>query len=848
MVISNSGLQDERGLQNANATSGSDNGNGNGIGQTLTRVSKACEPCRIRKTKCDIATKEICNECARRNKGNECVLRVKARPGRLSAVDSTRRGSKRPLSPSSPSSSSNQQSTYQTRDQNQNRPHSYTQHPSPSRSIIPAAPHSIRSNEHGSLSQFHPIDIPASPAITFDIDMEVNHPVLKPNSPIKQPVYPSLSVETSKIPPSNAIRNVEVILERLAFDRFGLSLSLAIPPEHVFSIRSAPRMTLDQIGLAPGDNNSIIRAREWINSHFAAIHHNTPFLNLPQINDIAKRFLEVPSISASSSGTSGPFLSHDNNGNHKKVGNDEAALLLVILALGSFRRETWDEQRKSYRTLNASTPSSTTTTAHHATNQQQPDLQDSYSSQNQTQIGIIPLTLFRLAQDELDELEYPSEAAVQALFLLHTFVSNTSMGRRSRDFVARAIMMAHELGLNRSIPMQLDVSLADKSRERMKMDQAATRRRAVLYLYVYFSDVYLAALDDSPPLIKVHDYSSDVFDPILNPRSTSGLDTPSGSSTSLGAFVDLVRTAGEILELLHGNKHRRNTSSSTTSDVTGGTGNNDLATLELVLRLDSQLDQLRDRLGSATFDINLDSNDNVDPSTRGITAGKLLRQIHYNWFRIAVRAPFLNHPLLGHSSLAICADSALSLLHYHRYVINAGLLNLPWMQLRRITTAIHVIFIAYWKGELTKTSASTAIDNAMILLKILSARWQSATNIALLVVDLAKRSEVPVQQYSFETGQNDPAQPFVQHNGPAIDPSVININPPPDSATWFDLASIYPEQNQLDPNNTGGLSQFMPSEDFSQDISNWLPAVTTGDNAWPDDSVDFWTNIMGPLG
>jgi hypothetical protein len=88
-----------------------------------------------------------------------------------------------------------------------------------------------------------------------------------------------------------------------------------------------------------------------------------------------------------------------------------------------------------------------------------------------------------LASDELEEIDQPTETAVQALFVLHTFISNTSMGRRSRDYVARAVMMAHELGLNRRIPTDLN------PHKRSKYDHRATRRRAMLYLYVYFSDV-----------------------------------------------------------------------------------------------------------------------------------------------------------------------------------------------------------------------------------------------------------------------------------------------------------------------------------------------------------------------
>ncbi|WRT67531.1 uncharacterized protein IL334_004503 [Kwoniella shivajii] len=774
----------------------------------ITRVSRACEPCRIRKTKCDIATKSVCGECIRRKKEGECVLREKARPGR--------RASKRPLSPIlSATASASLPGT------------AHRSIPSPVSQPLPSPRSGQQMGDHSfsvTFDTLDSVDIPSIPTPDYNSNAA---PAQAPFGSSGSPRFSSTAstAENTKASASNAVRTVEKILEHMTTERFGLSISLAIPSEHIFSIRSTPRMTLHQIGLAPGTATSIIKAREWIGSHFAAIHHNTPFLHLPQIHDIATRFFNPPS----------PHVdSIDPLGTAGRVGNDEAALLLAILALGSFRRETWDDQRKSYRNFHSSTGSATTTTS---------DMPgDRGPSVNMvgdaSQSGVVPLTLFRLAQDELEELEYPSEAAVQALFLLHTFVSNTSMGRRSRDFVARAIMMAHEIGLNRTIPLDLDVSHTEGNRTQAISDTSVTRRRAVLYLYVYFSDVYLAALDNSPPLIKRHDYSPDLFDPILNPASTSGSETPSGSTTTLGAFVDLVRTSGEMLEILHGNKHRRMRQSFESS--TPGDEKGDGTSAELILQLDGQMLSLRDRLGTGTFDIALGGEVNVDPSTRGTTAGKLLRQIHYNWFRIALRAPFLNHPLLGHSSLAMCASSALSLLHSHRYVINSGLLNLPWMQLRRITTAIHIVFIAYWKGEIPYTSAATAINNALTLLTIMSARWQSALSIAVLTIDLAKRSDLPVLQlaHAASLSANELPDPPPLAFPPAA-------NPEADFGTLFQLASTYMEQNRHDQGDLE-LSQGLARDGTS--LSAWLSSSTAEDVVWPDTSVDFWTDLIGPFG
>jgi hypothetical protein len=62
----------------------------------ITRIAKACEllpsrhcrdlisgePCRTRKTRCDIATQAVCSECLKRDQAGACTIREKARPSR----------------------------------------------------------------------------------------------------------------------------------------------------------------------------------------------------------------------------------------------------------------------------------------------------------------------------------------------------------------------------------------------------------------------------------------------------------------------------------------------------------------------------------------------------------------------------------------------------------------------------------------------------------------------------------------------------------------------------------------------------------------------------------------------
>lgn len=154
------------------------------------------------------------------------------------------------------------------------------------------------------------------------------------------------------------------------------------------------------------------------------------------------------------------------------VDHGSLALLYGILALGSLREQTYDSLTKQYRTVQRSVTDNLSSNSPSS-----PESLPSFTSRATAQC------LLRLAQDELDSIDQPSETAVQALFVLHTFVSNTSMGRRSRDYVARAIMMAHELGLNRRMPIGLSPT------DNLRDAKHNCRRRAMIYLYVYFSDV-----------------------------------------------------------------------------------------------------------------------------------------------------------------------------------------------------------------------------------------------------------------------------------------------------------------------------------------------------------------------
>ncbi|WVF71076.1 hypothetical protein IAT40_005873 [Kwoniella sp. CBS 6097] len=587
-----------------------DNSGGGGTGPEttgITRVSKACDPCRTRKTRCDIATQS--------NLTVDSPLPQKLPPATTPAAKASR-GEKR----------------------------GFISSPDCAQPALPPG-------------------LPPPPSADYGEQAGPSKRVtLKPVDSSRYAIEASESLDTpAKSQAQQAWRPVsgpvmvERILEGEALKRF------------------------------------ITQAHHWINTHFKAIHHNTPFLSLPSVLETAAKVFDTPVQT-----TNDP-------------GHDELALLYAILALGSLREQTFDSTTGKYRPFRSSLILDEGTINSPSSTRSLPTFRSISTAQ----------CLFRLAQDELEQMDQPSESAVQALFLLHTYISNTSMGRRSRDYVARAIMMAHELGLNRRIPHDLHLD------KRTKYDKHVVRRRAMLYLYVYFSDVYLSALDSHPPLIKTQDYDADLFD-VVHSSSASGVDTPSGTPLNgLRAFVDLVTTIGSMLERLH------TASSSVLSSS---------ASAETILQLDSEMESLRDRLGSQTFDIDLGESGSVEALKRTAIAGSVLRQIHYNWSRIALRAPFLKDRLLRHSSLSICARAAISILQLHRHVVSAGMLNLPWMQLRRVAISIYLVFIALWAGEISQMDAEQAVNSTLDVLCVIGTRWQSAAHVGQIVVQLADRT------------------------------------------------------------------------------------------------------------
>jgi len=62
------------------------------------------------------------------------------------------------------------------------------------------------------------------------------------------------------------------------------------------------------------------------------------------------------------------------------------------------------------------------------------------------------------------------------------------------------------------------------------------------------------------------------------------------------------------------------------------------------------------------------------------------------------------------------------------------------MQIRRMTISIYIIFIAFWRGEITRLECEQAVNSSLEVLCVLGTRWRSAMQVQQTVIQLASKS------------------------------------------------------------------------------------------------------------
>lgn len=85
----------------------------------------------------------------------------------------------------------------------------------------------------------------------------------------------------------------------------------------------------------------------------------------------------------------------------------------------------------------------------------------------------------------------------------------------------------------------------------------------------------------------------------------------------------------------------------------------------------------------------------------------------------------LNDSRLSMASLAVLSRSAMKILACYYDIYLHLEYNLVWAHIRHIITSAHIVIIAFWRFELTKTEAETALGQAVWMLSLMEPRWRS---------------------------------------------------------------------------------------------------------------------------
>lgn len=76
------------------------------------------------------------------------------------------------------------------------------------------------------------------------------------------------------------------------------------------------------------------------------------------------------------------------------------------------------------------------------------------------------------------------------------------------------------------------------------------------------------------------------------------------------------------------------------------------------------------------------------------------------------------------ASLAVLSRSAVKIVScYHEIYLHLEF-NLVWQHLRHLATCAHILIIAFWRFELTKAEAETALGQAVWMISLMEPKWR----------------------------------------------------------------------------------------------------------------------------
>jgi hypothetical protein len=291
----------------------------------------------------------------------------------------------------------------------------------------------------------------------------------------------------------------------------------------------------------------------------------------------------------------------------------------------------------------------------------------------------------------------------ESLNLLQLYTMCTGSVTSTRRIIAKMVWQARELNIHRK-------ATASAYPPEDNAD--------ILFFHVIFSDCYYATLCGLPPYFKFGEFDAELRARPLDDHNQNK-ELAFGNQPLL---LRLVLLQSELLKQIH-------------------EGTTDTLSTDFVLRFEAKWTNW------------LDAFIGEQRSTGSRLADNFCN-VHYHWSvvcqadfvgecpradrprhvlpprnrdRIMLRSACVSNPLLTVSSLAIIARSATQILLAYRAIYRTRVYNLAWPQLRRVVTCAQLILQCYWRYELQKEEAETAMRIVFELLDTLRARWRSAS-------------------------------------------------------------------------------------------------------------------------
>ncbi|GMK56148.1 hypothetical protein CspeluHIS016_0212040 [Cutaneotrichosporon spelunceum] len=280
---------------------------------------------------------------------------------------------------------------------------------------------------------------------------------------------------------------------------------------------------------------------------------------------------------------------------------------------------------------------------------------------------------FRHAIDILENWGSASFTSLHALSTLWYYSTLECTTDVTRMIVSWMISQAKELGIH-------------KEDEGMSSAYSPTDRADLMFIQILYAHYWATALTGNPPIIRPGEFETMSF------RSRPVGDGEIVVLIPRRSFVELLVINTQLMINLHDPK-------------------NPAMSIDWMLQLEERWDKW---CSTYVADGRTSGNIYTDPFIG----------VLWDWGRITLRTLTVHDRRLSMSSLAVLARAATRILECYGDIYRRLVYNLVWQHLRHVVTCAHIVIIAYWRFELTKSEAEHVLGLATWMLSLMEPRWQ----------------------------------------------------------------------------------------------------------------------------